>query len=647
MPEVSNDKWDSDGAPLKKKSRTDAGTSNSTSADNAATADTAGACGTSIISEPLNNTIAAVPVSSASGSGSNHETIDSSNDSGNDPGSTSASTLASIGKENAENPPQSLPSDIHNHSENAHDNDNDIDEEEEEEENRTSYFFQYDSDNDSYDSGQDGNYCPNTPTDEDYRYNDMYNDDDEEDDDDDEEDDSSMCDCHDCIQRRTGIFGMILGHAEGRGYDDDDEDDDEEEEDDDTDSQEDDSENEDDNDGNDKQCCAICFLNPKRQNPFISLPCCEPSTSSSTSTSASASTSTTRFCRKCITQTLRSQDEWNSQFSLYSVGECPRCRGVLSVDHSDGSVCIASFSQTIRHARYKGPGDGMRDALVTVAYSNPGFLPMELLRGEEDVVRQMVSWGILKRRKAGGSGTVSGARPSRSSMMKAISWFSWLWSWQWRGKRKTDTGAGAVYMMDAEDQQTLRTYIERCVLNHEDNMHGLLMSASDLCVAGIQTVFHFKLWTAARLFNQAWSNCHIYMFQVPVVESVWQEGVMMGLNLFLALMVLQVGLFVLVYGGICYAVIKIAGWLLGQPKRVRGFVDYCSRVGLTRALLVGEDGKFKHSFLQCVLYAGIPAVCGIFAVRSSYFNFGNVSWFGRGSYNISENNDSFQNAIFG
>ena len=87
---------------------------------------------------------------------------------------------------------------------------------------------------------------------------------------------------------------------------------------------------------------------------------------------------------------------------MYYTGECPRCRQVISVHKIlNSDLRTASFREIIRYARYKGPGNAMRDTLIVCAYANHYHMPrMELFRGEDDIVRQMVAWGVLERERS-------------------------------------------------------------------------------------------------------------------------------------------------------------------------------------------------------------------------------------------------------
>ena len=462
------------------------------------------------------------------------------------------------------------------------------------------------------DEDEDEDYDPDTDEEE---YDEYYDDDDYDDDDDDDDDDDGYayaddhnCNCQGCSFLRIAGFGMesvghfahescIANRREEEGGDSDEEDEDNDEED------------EDDND-NDSSLCAICFHKQKTSNPFVALPCCDPN--------AERSNSTTQFCRKCITKTLHSQDtaHFHSPYYMYYTGECPRCRQVISVHKTlNSDLRTATFHEIIRYARYKGPGNAMRDTLIVCAYANHYHMPMELFRGEDDIVRQMVAWGVLERER----------KPEWVIQCLRLKHRLFTKLFQGRGQGQGNGMEGQqqqqqtlpskdmyIYKMSLEHQIVLKEFIERCVLDEDDDsMHGLLISASDLCVAGIQSVLNINWWTASRLLSQSLTNCLIHTFFFPTLHKKWQEGIMMGVNLFLVLMVLLAGLFLLICAGICYMVIKGAGWLLMIPQKVKDSWDHCRSVGV-RALVR------NISWTHCVVYA-VPFACGCLVLHLSYY----------------------------
>jgi len=273
--------------------------------------------------------------------------------------------------------------------------------------------------------------------------------------------------------------------------------------------------------------CAICFDKPKTNNPLITLPCC--------GSDGTEATSSTRFCKKCITKTLKSQDLYNTlrPWSSNFVGECPRCRNLISVakeetEHRD-RIVPATFRQAIRHANNREEYSTlMQCVLVTASYANPRFMPLELLEGDEDKLRQMCTWGILSKKRKG------------------------------------------VYVIDPKNQIELREYVECNVLpqleDEKDALPGLLVVASKSFMTGLELVLALKFWTSIRMFNQSGAMSLCFLFSFPIIEHPWQEWIVGGLNILLVAMIIQVLLFLAVYGAVGYASIKIMGWLIAEPK---------------------------------------------------------------------------------
>ena len=424
-----------------------------------------------------------------------------------------------------------------------------------------------DGDSDQDASSQDGNGQPNPRTtfrnfiaglqdptisldaivddhseDEDYNDDDFYsdddddNDDDEEDDYEEEEEDSirsdghEKCYCPGCVSGRQ-MLGFGLGG--------DDDDDDCSTSDGDMPSLEkryhtDSSDDVLSSDNNEKKeddasvdsnasLCAICFSEPSYHLPFITLPCCGYSREKTTDGEHAInveSTSTTRFCQPCIIKTLQSQDT-TFPFNHDCVGECPRCRQVIAVNSLEYSardsrnhIELASFNQIIRHARYKGKE--MKDALVTIAFANPSFLPNELFPDDQDCMRQFCSWGIVDKKE----------------------------------------GRAHIYTIDRGNQESLKAYVINFLVS-DDGLPGMILASGDMFLAGLYAVMKFKVLTALRLANQASIVLLMYFVRMPVLEDVWQEVLMGGLNCFLLAMLLQVVLFVLIYGAICFISVRL------------------------------------------------------------------------------------------
>ncbi len=325
-----------------------------------------------------------------------------------------------------------------------------------------------------------------------------YSDYDDDDDDDDESDDEWTCDCPNCVYRR--LYGLGMEH---------DDDDDEEFGSDYCGSREFEA-HDDESDFEDYEyqgtCCAVCFERPTSFNPLVELPCC--------GSNGREARSSTRFCQKCLYKTLMTNQPSNMYLDNETwrhVGECPRCRQLITMARQDKEARIASFDQAIRHAHYKEKI--MMDILITVAFANPRFLPIELLANEVDKVHQMCSWGILKEERKG------------------------------------------MYSIDPFNQGVLRGYVDRNIID-EESMPGRCQVAGDMLFAGLLTALKLKLITSGRLLNQSGISILIHFFNFPALEHPHQEFIMVFLNLFLVAMLLQVALFVIVYGLICYCAIK-------------------------------------------------------------------------------------------
>eukprot|EP01083_Nonionella_stella_P077854 212809_1 len=276
---------------------------------------------------------------------------------------------------------------------------------------------------------------------------------------------------------------------------------------------------EEDEDEDEQSCdgpsCAICFSTPEFGNPFVYLPCC--------GTMGREERSSTRFCHECLEKTLKAQNPWvYFEWDPRLLGECPRCRQLITMREEIGSIQSANFEQACRHARHKE--NVMRDILVTAAFSNPNFLPLELLNNEPDKLLQMCNWGIFYKVRKG------------------------------------------LYAMYPHRQEELRDYIERDVIE-SDGTPGLCSAAGDLLAAGIYAALKFKIYTAVRLVNQSWVNVLVHFFNFPVLDHLWQELMLVGLNIFLGIMIIQVILFIALYGIICYCVIKFLGWSIRQTTR--------------------------------------------------------------------------------
>jgi len=408
-------------------------------------------------------------------------------------------------------------------------------------------------------------------------YGDSDYDDYDDDDDDDGNDEDSDCPCSQCTSRRE-MFRLFPSFMFSDDYDDlenendeDDEDDDESESD------------EDDGDQGTTQCCAICFMKPKKSNPIIRLPCCDPY--------SSTETSSTRFCGKCVRKSVKTQGVQSATRSSFYIGECPRCRSILRVDTDDGSIKKGIFSQIIEYAVLKHPTRDMRDMLAVCAYSNPNFLPAQLLKSDQDSAARLISWGLLKKSEKAGS--VS----------------SWLNGLFWK------TEAQTVYTMDRALQNELQYHITHTIITvSEEEPHVLVVASSQNLAAAIYSLLKLRLWTAARLFNQSCTNGLIYLFDFPQLQSNWQEFAMMALNIFFALMFLKVLLMATIYLSVSLVVLKFVAWLFVLPGKIEDFRSECDEVGVKRALFVDDDGQFKHSLRECMVY-GLPVIIGIFTMH--------------------------------
>jgi hypothetical protein len=229
---------------------------------------------------------------------------------------------------------------------------------------------------------------------------------------------------------------------------------------------------------------------------------------------------------------------------------------------------VASFHQSLRHARNKG--NYTKDALVTIAFANPTFLPNELLPNDQDCLRQFCSWGIVNKKE----------------------------------------GREDVYTMNRENQDHLKAYVIN-ILANEDGLPGMIIAAGDICLAGLYALLKLKVWTAARLWNQSGIVFLTYFFRLPVLEDAWQEAVMVGLNCFLVAMILQVALFVVAYSAICYISVKLMKVLMDMSLRIKEKWNDAERPSLVDIYVMSWGKEIKPSDL---LFAGKGALLFGFAI---------------------------------
>ena len=254
---------------------------------------------------------------------------------------------------------------------------------------------------------------------------------DDEEDDDDDDDDGDFCTCAHCVLSRFGF------------------DEDSDAEDDSDDDINKDHPNQPHHHPNQHHVtCAICLEPPTSQRSFVRLPCCDTHNTSSSSL---------QFCQRCFVKCMAKngigipaavaqglsfpstpnnttgnddasdnqdqddEDDADPSSIFQMIGECPRCRRlvVLKEDTTNTNTNtntnthhatqpptnkVATHEATHRDMHWytarKGGGD-YRPHLLTIAWSNPDYIPAELLLNDstsEDKMALLCQWGILQKK---------------------------------------------------------------------------------------------------------------------------------------------------------------------------------------------------------------------------------------------------------
>ena len=305
-----------------------------------------------------------------------------------------------------------------------------------------------------------------------------------------------------------------------------------------------------DGDSDELRCC-ICFNRPSPTNIVALLPCC--------GSKSGEETSTTRFCNACVVECLKSQNAemmsalFDYQIDNHYVGECPRCRSVISISRRDSFstsrndiIKGATFRLAVRHA-LRDPEKGMRPILYTACCVYPYYMPAELFDNEVEKTQQLCRWGILR-----------------------------------------EVRKGQVYAIDPKKQEILKNITEARFEDNGDPDESTILSPAAMIVmrASVQ-LFHasfcaltkFKIIVSLRMFNQ---GIAIFLVGVGALPSglhrPWQGMIVTCMNVLLLTMLFQLAVLVIAYIIVGYVMVKSTGWWLatrGWKSLVRR-VTYCT-----------------------------------------------------------------------
>lgn len=328
----------------------------------------------------------------------------------------------------------------------------------------------------------------------------------------------------------------------------------------------------------DEQCC-ICFGAPSYSNRMAVLPCCE---------SENGEASSMQFCNRCVVKCLKSQNSESATlydyFMDYYIGECPRCRSLISVSKRDSRstarrniVECPSFRQAVRYA-LRDQEKGLRPLLYTACCVYPKFMPVELFEDEEDKARQLCRWGIFKE------------------------------------VRKKE-----VYAIDPQKQDILRGIAEARFAESDDEDEDnspfstttiiTMRACVQLFIASFYAVMKFKVIVACRMFNQGIATFMVGVGALPRgLHRWWQGTIVTCLNMMLLTMIFQVAFLLVAYIAVGYGSVKLAGWWLSTPdwKSLSRRLFY-TWVGIAVAAGIYHVNKYDlvtYSSATIVLFAG-------------------------------------------
>jgi hypothetical protein len=146
--------------------------------------------------------------------------------------------------------------------------------------------------------------------------------------------------------------------------------------------------------------CAICFTPFSSRNPKVFLPCCGKAEGECESSMI--------FCEKCIFKTILIKDteEMENQYGPFAafmmskrpseskLGECPRCRRLISVQNSPFSVSVGTFEEAMRFAWERGD-KSMRKLLFVLAFAHYHYTPFQLLGKDVTPLNRLCQLGVI------------------------------------------------------------------------------------------------------------------------------------------------------------------------------------------------------------------------------------------------------------
>ncbi|KAL3938167.1 MAG: hypothetical protein SGARI_001851 [Bacillariaceae sp.] len=146
--------------------------------------------------------------------------------------------------------------------------------------------------------------------------------------------------------------------------------------------------------------CAICFTPFSACKPKVLLPCCGKAEGECESTMV--------FCEKCIVKTIivKDREEIENRYGPFAsfmlsksskeakLGECPRCRKLISVTKTPFTIKEGTFEDAIRFAVDRGDKQ-MRELLFVLAFVHYHYVPFELLEKDVTRVSKLCQLGIL------------------------------------------------------------------------------------------------------------------------------------------------------------------------------------------------------------------------------------------------------------
>lgn len=144
--------------------------------------------------------------------------------------------------------------------------------------------------------------------------------------------------------------------------------------------------------------CAICFEPETYKRLLVVLPCCGNATVESESS--------TRFCKPCVHKYLDTKGVTLPYSSSSVVGECPRCKYLLIANKRSKDFLKQAATHEMLHYAFEKDDGRFRMLLVSMAWCYDRYLFHELLDlngfspNSDELVRQMVQWGLLHKKNA-------------------------------------------------------------------------------------------------------------------------------------------------------------------------------------------------------------------------------------------------------